>query len=165
MQFGLSEEQVLLQDNVNRFLTDQAPLEAVRTYANGGDDNAIWQGLTELGVAALLIPEDAGGIGLDPLDAAIVAECLGYHCTPSPFISSAVMAASALNLAGGHAEQLAELAAGTLRVGIAFGEAVGRRADAGVLVEQGKLSGKSLFAFDDQADAYLVADAKQHLYR
>ena len=53
MQFGLSEEQVLLQDNINRFLSDQVPLDAVRAYADGGSDDKIWQGLTELGIPAL----------------------------------------------------------------------------------------------------------------
>ena len=39
MQFGLSEEQVLLQDNVGRFLDDHVPLDRVRAYADGGDDH------------------------------------------------------------------------------------------------------------------------------
>ena len=52
MQFGLSEEQVLLQDNVNRFLSDNAPLERVRKYAEDGSDADVWQGLTELGIPA-----------------------------------------------------------------------------------------------------------------
>ena len=52
MRFGLSEEQTLLQDNINRFLSDQVPLDAVRAYADGGDDTAIWQGLTDLGIPA-----------------------------------------------------------------------------------------------------------------
>ena len=91
MQFGLSEEQTLLQDNINRFLSDQVPLDAVRAYADGSDDRAIWQGLTELGIAALLVPEEHGGIGLQPLDAAIVAESLGYHVAPGPFLGSAVI--------------------------------------------------------------------------
>ena len=84
MQFGLSEEQILLQDNVNRFLDDNTPLDRVRTYAEGGEDADIWAGLTELGVPALLIPEEYGGIGLQPLDAAIVAESLGAHIAPTP---------------------------------------------------------------------------------
>ena len=49
MQFGLSEEQILLQDNVNRFLDDNSPLDRVRTYAEGGEDRDIWAGLAELG--------------------------------------------------------------------------------------------------------------------
>jgi alkylation response protein AidB-like acyl-CoA dehydrogenase len=165
MQFGLSEEQTLLQDNIHRFLSDQVPLDAVRAYADGGDDRIIWQGLTELGIAALLVPEEYGGIGLQPLDAAIVAESLGYHVAPGPFLGSAVMAPTALSLAAGDfSGLLGELAGGSTRVGIAFGEAIGRRADAFVAVENGKLNGKSLFAFDADADHYLVADARQHLY-
>ncbi|MBD3645983.1 MAG: acyl-CoA dehydrogenase family protein, partial [Pseudomonadales bacterium] len=65
MEFGLSEEQTLLQDSVNRFLDDNAPLDSVRKIASGdADDSAIWQGLTELGIPGLLIAEDAGGVGM-----------------------------------------------------------------------------------------------------
>ena len=96
MQFGLSEEQILLRDNVNRFLDDNSSLDRVRRYADGSDDTDIWAGLTELGVPALLVPEDQGGIGLTPLDAAIVAECLGAHIAPTPFLGTAVMAPTAL---------------------------------------------------------------------
>lgn len=165
MQFGLSEEQILLRDNVNRFLDDNAPLDRVRAYADGGDDADIWAGLAELGVPALLVPEAQGGIGLAPLDAAIVAECLGAHVTPSPFLGTAIMAPTALMASGGqHDELLADIAAGTHRVGIAFGEAVKRRNDAHVEVRGERMFGKSLFAFDADADSYLVADQNRHLY-
>jgi len=167
MQFGLSEEQILLQDNVSRFLREQVDLDKVRAYCNASDsnDNDIWQGLAALGVSALLVPEEAGGVALAPLDAAIVAECLGYHVTPAPFLGSAIMAPTALQLSNTNQdERLAALAAGELRVGIAFGEAVGSRADAQVTVADGNINGKSLFAFDADADAYLVADKSQHIY-
>lgn len=165
MQFGLSEEQILLQDNVNRFLDDNSPLDRVRNYADGGEDSDIWAGLAELGIPALLIPEAQGGIGLQPMDAAIVAECLGSHIAPTPFLGSAVMAPTALVASGGdHGELMAEIAAGTTRVGIAFGEAIKRRNDAGVTVKDGRMSGTSMYAFDAQADVYLVADQHQHIY-
>ncbi|MEM7099591.1 MAG: acyl-CoA dehydrogenase family protein [Pseudomonadota bacterium] len=164
MRFGLSEEQTLLQDNVNRFLSDRVPLDQVRAYADDGEDTVIWAGLTDLGVPALLIPEEHGGVGLSALDAAIVAESLGYHVTPSPFLGSAVMAPTALALAGDQSNRLSLLASGELRIGIAFSEAVGRRLDAGVTVTDNKVSGKSLFAFDADAHCYLVVDGDQHLY-
>ncbi len=165
MRFGLSEEQVLLTDNINRFLSDQVDLQQVRTYADGGDDAQVWQGLAELGVSALLVPEDHGGIGLTPLDAALVAESLGYHVTPGPYLASAVMVPTILaEAAADYAQPLAQLAAGELRVGIAFSEALGARADGGISVVDGVINGKSLFAFDDAADAYLVADASQQIY-
>ena len=164
MQFGLSEEQILLQDNVLRFLADNVPLDAVRAYADGGDDGEIWAGLTALGIPALLVAEEHGGVGLSPLDAMIVAEALGYHAAPGPFLGSAVMAPAALAAAGGHGDLLGALAAGGTRIGIAFGEAIGRRLDAGVRAEGGRLTGKSLFAFDADADHYLVADAHKHIF-
>ncbi|MED5580953.1 MAG: acyl-CoA dehydrogenase family protein [Pseudomonadota bacterium] len=165
MQFGLSEEQILLQDNVNRFLDDNTPLDRVRTYAEGGEDADIWADLTELGVPALLIPEEHGGIGLQPLDAAIVAESLGAHIAPTPFLGSAVIAPTALIAAAGdHGDLLAAIAAGTHRVGIAFGEAVAARNDAGIRVSDGLVNGTSMYAFDAEADSYLVADHNRHLY-
>ncbi len=165
MEFGLSSEQTLLQDTVNRYLTDQVPLDTVRKYAAGElDDKGIWAGLVELGIPGLLIPEDNGGVGLSSLDAVVVAECLGYHVTPAPFISSAVMAPVALVQAGGQDELLGAIAAGESRVGVAFSEAIGARADAGVTISAGKISGKSLFVMDADADEYLVATSEGHLY-
>lgn len=165
MEFGLSSEQTLLQDSVGRFLTDNVPLDKVRAIAKkDASDAAVWEGLSELGIPGLLIPEDRGGVGLSTMDAAIVAECLGYHVTPSPFVSSGVMAPAALIAAGGHDDLLGAIAAGQQRVGIAFSEAVGARADAGIFASHGKLSGKAIFVLDTGADHYLVATVDRHLY-
>ena len=164
MEFGLSQEQSLLQDSVNKFLTDQVPLDTVRQYASGDiSDQTIWQGLTDLGIPALLIPEAQGGIGLGMLDAVVVAEALGYHVTPAPFLSSAVVAPIALVAAGKEA-MLGDIATGQHRVGVAFGEAVGARIDANVSVSDGRLTGKCMFVLDHEADSYLIATPEQHLY-
>ena len=127
-------------------------------------DAAIWSALCEIGAGALLVPEEHGGVGLAPLDAALVAECLGYHCAPAPFLGSAVLGAQALRLAGGHGDRLARLAVGELRIGVALGEAVAARADARVRSKQGRLSGKALFVIDPAADEFLVADQARHLF-
>ena len=165
MDFGLSSEQALLQESVNRFLGDQLPLAEVRKVASGeASDAGAWQGLAELGIPGILIPEDKGGVGLGYLDIAIVAEALGYHVTPVPFVSSAVMAPTALLASGGHDTLLGDIAAGETRVGVAFGEALGSRNDAGVSVTGSKISGKSIFVLDSNADHYLVATGAQHLY-
>ena len=75
------------------------------------------------------------------------------------------MAPTALVASGGdHDELLAEIAAGTTRIGIAFGEAIKRRNNAGVTVKDGRMSGTSMYAFDAEANAYLVADQHQHIY-
>ena len=163
MQFGLSEEQILLLDNVNRFLDDNSPLDRVRLYADGGDDADIWAGLAHSVCPPYWFLKHTGGIGLNPLDAAIVAESLGAHITPSPFLGTAVMAPTAWLPAAAADDLLAEIAAGTHRVGIAFSEAIKRRNDA-----QWKLRTVAYLANpclpSAVADSYLVADQNKHLY-
>ncbi|MFT5767094.1 MAG: alkylation response protein AidB-like acyl-CoA dehydrogenase, partial [Halioglobus sp.] len=159
-----SEEQTFLQTTIHKFLGDRAPLAKVRGIVAGEvSDAEIWQGLAELGIPGLMIPEALGGVGLGSLDAAVIAECLGYHVSPGPFITSATMAPIPL-IAAGKDELLASIALGEHRVGIAFGEAIGARNDAGVVVDGGKISGKCIFALDGDADSYLIATPDKKIY-
>lgn len=165
MEFGLSSEQVLLQDSVNRFLAEQVPLDVVRKIAAGESNDAdAWSGLTDLGIPGLLISEANGGLGLSSLDAVVVSELLGHHVTPSPFISSAVIAPATMQAAARREDLLGSVATGETRIGIAFAEGIGARNDAGLSVDGGKLSGKSLFALDADADYYLVSTSAQEIY-
>jgi alkylation response protein AidB-like acyl-CoA dehydrogenase len=164
MEFGLSEEQVLLQDSVRRFLSDNAPLDRVRAFAEQADDADIWSGLCALGIGGLIIDEAHGGVGLSYLDAALVAETLGYAATPAPFLSAAILAPSALQAASAHTDLLPDIAAGSLRIGAALAESNGARQDAGVRNSGGKLSGKALFAMGAPADRYLVVDTERQLH-
>jgi alkylation response protein AidB-like acyl-CoA dehydrogenase len=165
MEFGLSSEQTLLQDSVNRFLTEQVPLDRVRKIAAGETSDAeAWSGLTDLGIPGLLISEANGGLGLSSLDAAVISELLGYHVTPSPFISSSVIAPAAMQAAARREDLLGSVATGETRIGIAFAEGIGARNDAGLTVDGGKLSGKSLFALDADANYYLVSTDTQKIY-
>ena len=165
MEFGLSSEQVLLQDSVNRFLAEQVPLDVVRKIAAGESNDAdAWSGLTDLGIPGLLISEANGGLGLSSLDAVVVSELLGHHVTPSPFISSAVIAPATMQAAARREDLLGSVATGETRIGIAFAEGIGARNDAGLSVDGGKLSGKSLFALDADADYYLVSTRAQEIY-
>jgi alkylation response protein AidB-like acyl-CoA dehydrogenase len=162
MRFGLSEDQTLLDATVRRLLTDQAPLDAVRAYADGGDDQALWATLCELGLGGLLVPEEAGGLGLGVLDAAVIAEALGYHVTPAPFLGTAVLFPRALAAAGLSNEpawqaRLGAVVEGGLRVGVAFPQAGGQRGRDSVIASGSTLSGTVTLALDDAAQAYLVA--------
>ncbi|MGI9326005.1 MAG: acyl-CoA dehydrogenase family protein [Pseudomonadales bacterium] len=168
MEFGLSEEQVLLQDNVLRFLSERVPLDQVRRFASGEDPrvlNNAWSGLTELGVPALLAPDAAGGIGLKPLDAAIVAEALGRNVTPAPFLGSAAIAIAVLEQSLGASEPLlATLASGSCTVGLALSEASGSRENAQINAKGEHLNGRALHVLDFGSDHYLTASADRHLY-
>lgn len=170
MKFGLSPEQTLLNDSLAAFLKDTAPLARVREIADARDGRPhdLMAGLAALGIPALLVPEAYGGAGLKPLDACLVAETLGYHVAPAPYVSSTVVAPTALMLAGSEAQKqawLPRIAAGEVVVGAALTEiASGARHGAGVTSSGGKLDGRALFVLDFAADAYLVADARRGLH-
>ena len=165
MEFGLSSEQSLLQDSVTRYLSEQWPLDEIRKVASGEvSDASVWQGLTDLGIPGLLISEANGGLGLGNLDAAVVAEALGYHVTPSPFISSAVIAPVALQAAGQCEDLLGTVATGATRIGVALAEGIAARVDAGLTADGLTLNGKSLFVLDSEADYYLVATSDHKLF-
>lgn len=165
MEFGLSEEQILLQDSVNRFLDDNVSLDRVRQFAETPSADEIWQGLAELGITGILTPESAGGVGMSCFEAALVAEALGSHTAPVPFLGSAVMAPLAITLSSASEEDvLSQLAAGTLTAGIALAEVIAARADAGIRGDGKKLNGKTLYVIDFGADIYLVADSERRLY-
>jgi alkylation response protein AidB-like acyl-CoA dehydrogenase len=164
VDFGLSEEQTLLQDTVRRYVETECPPTRVRSIMESatGHDPALWRGLAELGVAGLLVPAEHGGAGLELLDAALVAEVLGWGCTPGPFLGVA-MATVALVESGHTGAQtrwLPGIATGEQLVTFALGEGLGEwDADRlGARVRSGTLTGeKPLVPYADVADAIVVA--------
>ncbi|MEI6440161.1 MAG: acyl-CoA dehydrogenase family protein [Alphaproteobacteria bacterium] len=169
MEFGLSQEQVMLQASVERFLADQGGLARTRKFIGEGEARAhdVLEGLAGLGVMGLIIPEAFGGVGLSFLDAAIVSEALGRFVTPAPYVGTAVLAPLALMRAGSEAQKtewLPKLAAGDLVAGVALSEATGARGDAGVRLKDGKLVGTALFVIDYEADIFIVADLDGRLH-
>ena len=104
MDFGLSQDQVLLKDTIRRWLEAECPPPRVRAIMESpaGHDPALWEGLAALGVAGLHVPVAHGGSGLELLDVALAAEELGWACTPGPFLACAL--ATAALVAGGTDE-------------------------------------------------------------
>jgi alkylation response protein AidB-like acyl-CoA dehydrogenase len=162
MDFGLSEEQLLLDKSLRRYLEEKCPIARVRELVahEPGRDGGIWTELAELGVAGILVPEEYDGSGLGLLDAVVAATALASGVAPTPFLGSAVMAPIALRQAA-SAEQraywLPRIATGECRVGIAAMELTSRREDAGVEERDGRLHGRSLMVLDaTEAEIFLV---------
>ncbi len=156
MDFGLSEEQRLLEEMIRRYLDSEAPITRVREIAETptGHDGALWEALAELGVAGILVPEEHGGSGLTLLDAAVAGESLAWGAAPVPFLGTGVMAPVALTVAGSpqqQAEWLPRIASGEICVGVAATELSSVHEDAGVRLEGGRLQGKALFVIDAAA--------------
>src|SRR5882724_11587765 len=164
MDFGLSQDQLLLKEAIRRWLESECPTTRVRAVMESetGHDAALWEGLAELGVAGLHVPVAHGGSGLELLDVALAAEELGAACTPGPFLACA-LAVAALR-AGASAEAqgrwLPGIASGQMIVTLALGED-GDEWDATRLatrVRGGALVGlKPLVPYAAAADAILVA--------
>jgi alkylation response protein AidB-like acyl-CoA dehydrogenase len=162
MDFGLSEDQRLLEETVRSFLADRVPITRVRELRDEEcpNDRAFWQGLAELGVTGILVPEEQGGSALSLLDAALVSQSLGHAATPAPFLSSAAMVPVALRALGGADADawLGAIAGGEAIFGVALTETFSIREGAGVAVESGVLRGKAMMALDALgADHILVA--------
>lgn len=162
MDFGLSEDQQMLEETLRGFLAEQVPIERVRELRHDPqpNDRAIWASLAELGIAGVLVPEAQGGAGLGLLDAALVAGVLGHAATPAPFLSTSVMAVTALREVGGPDAEgwLAGIATGELVVGVAVTELFSVRERAGVKLAGERLTGKAMMAIDAcAADLLLIA--------
>ena len=170
MYFGLSEEQKSLEENINRFLADNSSLDTIKAVANGEEDKAqsVHQGILDLGLSGLVIPEEYGGLELNMLFATVVAAALGSGTAPVPYAGSYVMAPLAINLAGSDDQKnqwLPKIAGGECVIGVGLSEYVGAREDAGIEFSNGKLSGRCLFLIDGKnADAYLLANKSGELF-
>ena len=171
MYFGLSEEQSFFQDNVKKYLEEHATIDNIKHIASGDENNLsaeIHQGLLNLGINGLLIPEEFGGLGLDLLFAAVVSEALGGGVGPTPFIAPYVMAPTAIRHAGSESQQenyLSKIATNEYRFGVGFSEFIGKRNDAGITFSNKVLNGRSMFVLDaNDATHLLLADEKGQIF-
>ncbi|MER6957204.1 MULTISPECIES: acyl-CoA dehydrogenase family protein [unclassified Streptomyces] len=99
MDFAFSDEQEELRRTVRAFLADTSPETEVRRLMETpeGFDRALWRRLgSELGVLGLAVPEEYGGAGCGPVEVGVVLEETGRALLCAPFLSSAVLATTAL---------------------------------------------------------------------
>ncbi|MFM6950644.1 MAG: acyl-CoA dehydrogenase family protein [Chakrabartia sp.] len=118
MDFRLSEDQVTLIESVRDYLAGTHGPEVLRRLdAEGNRDPAIWQGLVDMGLTALLVPEAHGGLGMGLVEAAqIAAEC-GRACLAEPLVDTAFVAVPWL-LAQGEHDRLGAIAAGECKISL-----------------------------------------------
>jgi len=134
MALVLNEEQQMLKTSAKEFLTENAPVEALRKLRDSNDpkgyDPALWSKMAELGFAGIAIPENYGGMGFGYTGLGQVLEETGRTLTASPLISTVVLGASLINIAGNEHQKAALLPAiadGNLLVSVAFEESNAHR--------------------------------------
>src|SRR5215210_986991 len=74
MDFELSDEQRLLQETVCRFVDDRVLPSAVENDINHHLDLGAIEGMAELGILGIVVPEEYGGAGLDFVCEALACE-------------------------------------------------------------------------------------------
>ena len=166
MYFGLSEDQIFFQDNVKKFLEDNAPLDVIRNISKGenpNQKNEIHSGIINLGINNILVPEEHGGLGLDLLFATAISQSIGGAVAPLPYCGSYVMAPIAIQIGASKLQKeniFNEMSSGNTKFGIAFSEYFGSRDSSSINFSNEKINGKTIFAIDcDYATDVLVSDA------
>ncbi|MGB1563903.1 MAG: acyl-CoA dehydrogenase [Sinimarinibacterium flocculans] len=119
MNFELSEEQELMRDSFARFLDEQSSTVRVRAAMPSGFDAKMWREFAELGALSIRVPEDAGGLGLGLLDAALLMEEAGRTLVSGP-LAETLVAARLLALLGGQDDLLSRVLAGQAVASIAL---------------------------------------------
>src|SRR4051812_18216027 len=121
MALVLTEEQSMLRDSARGLISDKAPVSHLRQLRDSKDatgfSRELWKEFADMGFSGLLVPEEFGGSGLGCVEAGVVMEEIGRTLMPSPFLSTGVLAASALSRGGSaaqKAEYLPKISAGTL---------------------------------------------------
>ncbi len=127
MDFGLSEEQALLQETARRFVDRVCPPEVAKQW----DDShttppELFRGMAELGWFGMPFPEALGGGGGDVVDLVVIAEELGRASLDVAMCYSGTLIGGLLLARWGTPEQqsgmLSDIMNGTARLAIGMSE-------------------------------------------
>lgn len=173
MRMLRSPEQVMLADSVGAFLSNKASIPHLRALRDGeepaGFDLAAWREFSALGYNGIMVPEEFGGLGLGHVESGIVLEAMGRNLTLSPFLTTAVGAATAIAWADRalRREWLPRIAQGQAVGAIALEESVRHRPYnvACELVPSGDgfiLRGEKRFVLHGHVADFLIVTARSY---
>ena len=150
----LTDDQKMLQETAASFLAEEGSIaKQLRHWreinCKDGFGHGLWKQFAELGLTGICIPESHGGMGLGATEAALVLEEIGRNLTPSPFLTTAVASARAID-GTAHAERWFP--------GILSGDAV-----LALAIDEGPRHGPERTALEAkrQGNGFLLNGAKQ----
>lgn len=96
-----NEDQAMLADSASGFMAEEGNIQKQLRHWRDRDcpdgfGHGLWKQMAEMGFTGMLVAEDDGGLGMGHVEAGIVLEEIGRNLTPSPFLTSSVLAATAL---------------------------------------------------------------------
>lgn len=132
MDLAVTTEQRDLQRGLRQFLAERWPDDALRASFDGPTayETEVWGRLAgDLGAAALVVPEEHGGIGLSWVEVALAAEELGRVLSGGPWFATVALATNALLASSDEQamkDYLPEIAGGGLTATLAYEDLRGR---------------------------------------
>jgi alkylation response protein AidB-like acyl-CoA dehydrogenase len=169
VDFRYTEEQLALQETLQRFIAREYDFERRRALARSslGFSAENWRQFADLGVLALPFPRDFGGLDGGAIEIMIVMEQVGRGLLLEPYLSTVVLCGGLIRDAASDAmrrQLLPRIGAGTLKVALAAYEAPGRYelshvACTGMRTSDGwLLSGRKSVVIDaPSADSFIVS--------
>ncbi|MBO6765022.1 acyl-CoA dehydrogenase family protein [Maricaulis sp.] len=172
MAMVLNEEAGMLKDAARGYLSTSAPVSQLRKLRDSGSedgfDRKTWADMAEMGWTSVLVPEAHGGVEMGHVAAGVIAEEMGRTLTASPYISTAIMGATALSRFGSDgqkSEWLPRIAAGEAITALAADE--GRKhnpSSVAVSAERSgngfKLNGRKTFVAEGHVADMLIVSAR-----
>ena len=131
MDLALSDEQRLLRESAERFVSETYNADHRRRVANDplGFSAKIWKQFAELGWLALPIAEAHGGLGGSAVEIGILMEAFGRGLVSEPYLSTVVIGSALVAQCGSEAQKQALLPAiadGSLYLAFAHAERAAR---------------------------------------
>jgi alkylation response protein AidB-like acyl-CoA dehydrogenase len=156
MNFALSDDQQMLQDGIARLLADRYQLDQrlAAQHEPQGYSAEIWQAFVDMGLTMLPFPEKQGGLGLGSVEMMLVGEAFGRALVIEPYLSSIVLAGTALSTAAD--------AASDVLAGVMAGDVIAGFAPAADIVEcDGQLSGRANMVLGGDCASFFVLPVGQ----
>ena len=127
MNFELSEEQKMIQQNVERFVQDNydLPKRVELSSQDPGYSKDYWNSMAELGWLGLPFNEEDGGFGGNQIDTLVIMEQFGKGLVLEPFLANVVLGGGAIQIGGSEElknEMLSSLIEGSKQLTLAYAE-------------------------------------------
>lgn len=171
MDLTLSDEQRMLRESADRFVTDTYTADHRKRSANDprGFSADIWKQFADLGWLALPISEDHGGLGGGAIEIGILMEAFGRGLVSEPYLSTVVIGASLIAACGTSAQKqtlLPQVADGSLYLAFAHSERQARfdladvKTTAKKTPDGWRLDGQKTAVLDGNAAGQIIVSAR-----
>ena len=137
MKFSLSEEQMMLQDSIEKFIENDYDFETRQEIAasDAGFSPDVWRIFAELGWTAVPFSEDDGGFDGGAIELMVMMQLFGRGLVVEPYLANIVLAGGILRRTASPEQKqkwLHPIIAGELQATLAFVEPQGRYAIANI---------------------------------